>query len=285
MGLSGRMQFLVGTILVGVAVLFQYYQKGDFDSPISETKENFLKFIEGVSQWWIGTSSLSEPRESASHKSKPSISKGKTVRLITKEELQQHGPEGPSSPIWLSILGRVYNVDSGKQHYGKNGGYNFFAGRDGTRAFITGDFTDEGLKEDIYGLGPKECADLQSWVDGTYEMDYIFVGKLIGGFYDNNGEPTEMNLEFQHQLKLAKELDDLQKAEEKVFPPCNSRWSQTDGGWVSCSTKRSVTLHGYSIYVQHFLLDSMVDSLYTVTNVMLCFHFHGVSGYIGILMY
>ena len=87
----------------------------------------------------------------------------------------------------------MYNVDvdNGKQHYGKNGGYNFIAGGDGTRAFITGDFTDEGLKEDIYGPSPKECTDLQNWVDSTYEKDYIFVGKLIGGFYGNNGEPIQ----------------------------------------------------------------------------------------------
>ena len=39
--------------------------------------------------------------------------------------------------VELAIIGHVYDVSSG-EYYQKGGGYDFFAGRDGSRAFITG---------------------------------------------------------------------------------------------------------------------------------------------------
>ena len=56
------------------------------------------------------------------------------TRLITINELAAHGSKGPLKPIWLSVLGRVYDVDKGVQHYGPDGGYSFFSGRDGSKA-------------------------------------------------------------------------------------------------------------------------------------------------------
>lgn len=50
-------------------------------------------------------------------------------RLITKEELAAHGHSGPLKPIWLALMGKVFNVDKGAEHhYGPNGGYKFFTG-------------------------------------------------------------------------------------------------------------------------------------------------------------
>jgi hypothetical protein len=37
-------------------------------------------------------------------------------------------------------LGTVYDVSAGATYYGKGTGYSHFAGRDGTAAFVTGDF-------------------------------------------------------------------------------------------------------------------------------------------------
>ena len=59
----------------------------------------------------------------------PRYSKSGT-RLITKNELAAHGHSGPLKPIWLAIMGRVYDVDKGAEHYyGPNGGYKFFTGK------------------------------------------------------------------------------------------------------------------------------------------------------------
>lgn len=61
--------------------------------------------------------------------SEPIISKSGT-RMITLNELAAHGHSGPLKPIWLAMLGRVYDVDKGAEHYyGPKGGYNFFTGK------------------------------------------------------------------------------------------------------------------------------------------------------------
>lgn len=59
-------------------------------------------------------------------------------------------------PIYLAILGRVYNVDGKKEYYGPGKSYHHFAGRDGTRAFTTGDFTENGLVASTHGLSHDE---------------------------------------------------------------------------------------------------------------------------------
>lgn len=101
------------------------------------------------------------------------------TRLYTRNELAAHGPNGPLKPILLSILGRVYDVSKGKDYYGPNGGYKFFAGTDGTRAFVTGEFDEEGLIDAVEGLSPLQMGEIDGWVK-FYDKSYIFVGKLIG---------------------------------------------------------------------------------------------------------
>lgn len=41
-----------------------------------------------------------------------------------------------------SIVGEVFDVSKGEKHYGKRGAYRGFTGRDASRAFVTGDFTE-----------------------------------------------------------------------------------------------------------------------------------------------
>ena len=47
---------------------------------------------------------------------------------------------------------QVYDVSKGADYYGPGGGYAFFTGRDGSRAFVTGQFDEEGLVDDTKGL-------------------------------------------------------------------------------------------------------------------------------------
>lgn len=52
------------------------------------------------------------------------------VRLVTRNELAAHGHSGTLRPIWLAIMGKVFDVDKGAEHYyGPEGGYNFFTGQ------------------------------------------------------------------------------------------------------------------------------------------------------------
>lgn len=49
-------------------------------------------------------------------------------QLFTADQLALFDGSRPSKPVYLAILGRVFNVDKGRKHYGVGGGYHFFAG-------------------------------------------------------------------------------------------------------------------------------------------------------------
>lgn len=61
--------------------------------------------------------------------SEPIFTKSGT-RMVTLNELAAHGHSGPLKPIWLAVMGMVFDVDKGAEHYyGPNGGYKFFTGK------------------------------------------------------------------------------------------------------------------------------------------------------------
>ena len=176
----------------------------------------------------------------------PTYSKAGT-RLITLNELAAHASvNGTLRPHWLAIMGRVYDVDKGHTHYGPEGGYNFFTGRDGSKAFVTGEFNDIGLTDDVSGLTPLQLLDIEGWVE-FYNKEYTYVGKLIGRYHDRNGNPTKEWYKYRKRLAKGKEEKEEKAAEEREFPPCNSRFTQGEGGIVFCSTKRQVHVHMYSL--------------------------------------
>ncbi|KAK7483949.1 hypothetical protein BaRGS_00024833 [Batillaria attramentaria] len=83
-------------------------------------------------------------------------------RLFTKEELSKYtGEDG--GQVYLAIIGNVYDVSRGRRHYGPGGGYSFFSGRDGSRAFVSGEFNEKGLTDDVTGLSDSDILALEDW--------------------------------------------------------------------------------------------------------------------------
>ncbi|KAI5080734.1 hypothetical protein GOP47_0003917 [Adiantum capillus-veneris] len=81
-------------------------------------------------------------------------------RLWTREELTMYNGTDKELPILLGILGNVFDVTKGKTHYGAGGSYNHFAGRDATRAFVSGNFSGDGLTDSVAGLSNMEIKSL-----------------------------------------------------------------------------------------------------------------------------
>ncbi len=52
-------------------------------------------------------------------------------------------------------------MSKGASYYGPGGGYAFFSGKDGSRAFVSGQFDAEGLVEDVSGLASADYLGLQ----------------------------------------------------------------------------------------------------------------------------
>lgn len=52
------------------------------------------------------------------------------------------------------------------------------AGRDGSRAFITGDFTESGLTDDVTDLTAQELHSLHEWTQ-LYHKEYKYKGSCL----------------------------------------------------------------------------------------------------------
>ncbi|XP_026757822.1 neuferricin homolog [Galleria mellonella] len=154
--------------------------------------------------------------------------------LYSVEQLAlNNGIDG--NKIYLSILGFVFDVTSGTKHYGKGGPYHYFAGKDGSRAFVTGDFQDESSNKDhILDLTCNDLFTLLNWKD-TLREKYNEVGKLVGRYYDMNGKETEYMKMFYERIEQCKVEKDLAKKEELKFPPCNIEWNADTGTRVWCT--------------------------------------------------
>jgi len=84
-------------------------------------------------------------------------------KIFTKEELMEYDGRIATKGPYLAIMGEVFDVSKKAETYGPNGGYSFFSGKDGSRAFVTGEFDEAGLIDDIEGLSHQDYLGLQEW--------------------------------------------------------------------------------------------------------------------------
>ncbi|KAF7512586.1 hypothetical protein GJ744_000847 [Endocarpon pusillum] len=72
--------------------------------------------------------------------------------LLTPSELALYNGTDPLLPIYLALNATIYDVSVAPQTYGPGGSYHVFAGRDATRAFVTGCFDAEHLRGEVKGV-------------------------------------------------------------------------------------------------------------------------------------
>ncbi|KAI9878826.1 MAG: hypothetical protein M1830_010395 [Pleopsidium flavum] len=70
---------------------------------------------------------------------------------LTDAELARYDGSDMSLPIYVAVNGTIYDVSANPHMYGPGGSYHFFAGKDATRAFVTGCFA-EDLTPDLRGV-------------------------------------------------------------------------------------------------------------------------------------
>lgn len=83
--------------------------------------------------------------------------------LLTAEELRKYDGSEGSPGTYLAILGEIFDVSAGNQYYGPGGGYSFFTAKDGSRAFVSGEFSEKGLTDDLEGLSHQDYLGLDDW--------------------------------------------------------------------------------------------------------------------------
>ncbi|WAR02257.1 NEUFC-like protein [Mya arenaria] len=155
-------------------------------------------------------------------------------RIFTKEELAKYSGKD-KTPVYLAIIGDVFDVTKGRKHYGEGGGYHFFSGKDGTRAFVSGKFTEEGLIEDTTGLSHTDLLGIEDW-NGFYKKQYKHIGRLAGLYYNEKGEETEAMRDFIKRLDIAKKAKQSDEDDKQRFPTCNFEYKQGQGRRIWCST-------------------------------------------------
>ena len=63
--------------------------------------------------------------------------------IFTRDMLQQFDGSVAGRPLVLCVLGECFDVSDGEQFYGAGSHYSCFAGNDGSRAYVKGEFTKE----------------------------------------------------------------------------------------------------------------------------------------------
>ena len=127
-----------------------------------------------------------------------------SVRMVTKEELALH--DGKQTPtVWLSIMGKVFDVSAGPEYYSENGPYRVFVAREGNVPFVTGVFTAEEAAKPLSSMQPNELSNLEHWLQFYIDEDkYPFVGLLEGDLYDKDGKPTEEMKLIEEKIAIVK---------------------------------------------------------------------------------
>ncbi|KAJ1072310.1 hypothetical protein K5549_016372, partial [Capra hircus] len=157
-------------------------------------------------------------------------------RLSQPGRLQQRRGGSAGVGSGWALLGRVYDVSPGRRHYEPGAHYSGFAGRDASRAFVTGDYSEAGLVDDVSDLSFSEMLTLQNWLS-FYEKNYKFIaiGRVIGRFYGEDGLPTPELAQAEAVMTKGLEADRQELIEKQRFPPCNAEWSFIRGSRFWCS--------------------------------------------------
>ena len=162
------------------------------------------------------------------------------LQVFTKEQLAAFdGSASETSLIYLAIVGHVYDVSRGRQFYGPSGGYSGFAAKDGTRAFVSGNFTTEGLVDSIEDMEDSQLLDIWEW-KSFYDKEekYTLKGYVQGIFFDANGIKLPSFITCETRVKQMKLQKQHEKDLKRGFPTCNSRWEAGKGSKLWCEDGR-----------------------------------------------
>lgn len=170
----------------------------------------------------------------------PKLSKcpteGSVFKLWNQQELSKFDGNSDQPNIYLAFLGLVYDVTINSQHYARGAEYNAFAGRDATRAFVTGNFTHD-LHDYIEDIEESLYSHIESWAS-FYNTSYPILGRIEGRFYDSQGCPTAELFRVKQVFVKLEQAKEKQKDQDIVLPECNSEWNgDLKQGKVWCSTK------------------------------------------------
>ncbi|DAZ93935.1 TPA: hypothetical protein N0F65_012881 [Lagenidium giganteum] len=111
----------------------------------------------------------------------PNVGRVLRHRDLTRSELAQYnGIDNPRKIVYVGLNGKIYDVTlDGLAHYGPEGSYKQFAGKDASRALACMSFDDEFLANPtLKDLTDEQRKTLEEW-ETKFENKYPVVGKLV----------------------------------------------------------------------------------------------------------
>lgn len=89
------------------------------------------------------------------------------------------------------IYWKTHVKDDNFERFMRNDNVKNISGNAGTRAFVSGDFSQQGLKENLDGLSLKDIQGIAGWVD-FYHQQYTYIGSVIRKSYITTGMIVQM---------------------------------------------------------------------------------------------
>eukprot|EP00667_Euglena_gracilis_P018973 EG_transcript_20241 len=144
--------------------------------------------------------------------------------VFTVDELAQYDGRQPGGLLYLAVLGEVFDVTSGAQHYQEGTGYHCFVGRDASAAFMTGKFEGDGLTSDVADLTPDGLQAVLGWRDFYRKHEsYRKVGVLAERYFDLAGRPTAAWHEMDRRRQEVEAQALRRELLLKRYKDCNSK--------------------------------------------------------------
>ena len=114
-------------------------------------------------------------------------------------------------------------------------GYSVFVGKDATSAFATGNFNASQKLDDVSGLSVAQMRSIEHWIDFYRKHEkYTFVGVHSGLYYNEQGMRTEQWHKAYAAIRLGQKEHNAQEDLAKLYPHCNTKWSDSEGHVVDC---------------------------------------------------
>lgn len=148
---------------------------------------------------------------------------------LTLEELEEYDGRplprsGEPAPLYLAVLGRIYDVSKGAAFYGPGRSYHKLVAKDASRAFCTGCLEPECLIASLDGLSPDQRKEAFKWIELYEHHDkYKLVGRVRN---PNNGASEEEREEIKRREAEweAQQVEMAQEAESrKTYRPFKLR--------------------------------------------------------------
>lgn len=150
-------------------------------------------------------------------------------RILTADELALHTTV--ENRIWLSILGKVYDVTEGVDFYGPDkGGYKYYAGRDASPCFSTGNNNDEGSEEKLEEWEDKKLVAVYEWSEFYADHEtYKYLGVLGGSrYFDEGGGETPLRKDIVARSKETKKIQEEERERKRQERLARKKQKQKD---------------------------------------------------------